>query len=83
MSSKQFLQQVTSYIRSKEARSHVEQELQQHMDHSTKAWISKGYSREEAEQKAISEMGSASQLGKSMDKKGASSNSVSIKLIVL
>lgn len=68
MSSKQFLQQVTSYIRSKEARSHVEQELQQHMDHSTKAWISKGYSREEAEQKAISEMGSASQLGKSMDK---------------
>ncbi|MEK4700571.1 FtsW/RodA/SpoVE family cell cycle protein [Solibacillus sp. FSL R7-0668] len=68
MSSKQFLQQVTSYIRSKEARSHVEQELQQHIGHSTKAWVSKGYSREEAEQKAISEMGSASQLGKSLDK---------------
>lgn len=68
MSSKQFLQQVTSYIRSKEARGHVEQELHQHIGHSTKAWVSKGYSREEAEQKAISEMGSASQLGKSMDK---------------
>lgn len=65
---KQFLQQVTSYIRSKEARRYVEVELQQHIAHSKEAWMNKGYSAEEAEQKAIAEMGSASQLGKSMDK---------------
>lgn len=68
MSIKQFLQQVTSYIRSKEARGYVEQELQQHIVHSTKAWVSRGYSLEEAEQKAISEIGSPSQLGKSLGK---------------
>lgn len=65
---KQFLQQVTSYIRSKEARIYVEQELQQHITHAKKAWEAKGYSSEEAEQKAVNELGSASQLGKSMDK---------------
>ncbi|WP_274307571.1 FtsW/RodA/SpoVE family cell cycle protein [Solibacillus daqui] len=68
MSSKQFLQQVTSHIRSKEARGYVEEELQQHIAHSKQAWVNKGYSTEEAEQIAISEMGSPSQLGKSMDK---------------
>lgn len=68
MSSKQYLKQVTSYMRSKEARGYVETELQQHITHSKEAWVNKGYSAEEAEQKAIAEMGSASQLGKSMDK---------------
>ena len=68
MSSKQFLQQVTSYIRSKEARRYVEEELQHHLNESKQAWMKKGYSAKEAEEKAIAEMGSASQLGKSMDK---------------
>ena len=68
MSSKQFLWQVTSYIRSKEARGYVEKELQHHLTQSKQAWINKGYSPEEAEQKAIAEMGSATQLGKAMDK---------------
>ncbi len=68
MSSKQFLKQVTSYIRSKEARHYVEEELQHHLNESKQAWMKKGYSAKEAEEKAIAEMGSASQLGKSMDK---------------
>ncbi|MER1987741.1 MAG: FtsW/RodA/SpoVE family cell cycle protein [Solibacillus sp.] len=68
MPSKKFLQQVTSFIRSKEARGYVEEELQQHLAHAKKAWITKGYSDKEAEQKAIAEMGSATQLGKAMDK---------------
>lgn len=68
MSNKQFLQQVTSYIRSKEARDYVEEELQHHLLQSKQAWMNKGYSPKEAEQKSIAEMGSASQLGKSMDK---------------
>ena len=68
MPSKQFLQQVTSYIRSKEARRQVEEELQHHITQSKQAWMNKGYSAKEAEKKAIAEMGSATQLGKSMDK---------------
>jgi len=68
MSIKEFLQQVTSYIRTKEARSYVEEELQYHLTKSKQAWEDTGYSPKEAEQKAVAEMGSASQLGKSMDK---------------
>ncbi len=68
MLSKQFLHQVTSYIRSKEARRFVEEELQHHLNESKQAWMNKGYSVKEAEEKAIAEMGSATQLGKSMDK---------------
>ena len=68
MPSKQFLQQVTNYIRSKEARNYVEEELQYHLTQSKQAWMNKGYTPNEAEGKAIAEMGSASQLGKSMDK---------------
>lgn len=68
MSIKEFLQQVTSYIRSKEARSYVEEELHHHLTKSKQAWVKSGYSPIEAEQKAIAEMGSASQIGKSMDK---------------
>lgn len=68
MPSKQFLNQVTSYIRSKEARRYVEEELQQHLAHSKQAWMKKGYCANEAEEKAIAEMGSAAQLGKAMDK---------------
>ena len=68
MSSDKFLKQVMSYIRSKEARAYVHEELKQHMEHSKWAWQKKGYSAEDAEQKAIEEMGSPSQIGKSMDK---------------
>ncbi|ATP41258.1 cell division protein [Solibacillus sp. R5-41] len=63
-----FLHAVTSYIRSKEAKVHVRQELKQHIENAKKAWLQKGYTESEAEQKAIAEMGSASQLGKSLNK---------------
>ena len=46
----------------------MEEELQHHITESKQAWMNKGYSAKEAEEKAIAEMGSASQLGKSMDK---------------
>lgn len=68
MPSKAFLQQVTSYIRQKEASSVVEKELQHHLMQAKNAWMRKGYSPEEAEEKAIAEMGSAAQLGKSLNK---------------
>ncbi|MEK4426382.1 FtsW/RodA/SpoVE family cell cycle protein [Solibacillus sp. FSL K6-1523] len=63
-----FLNTVTSYIRSNEAKTHVRKELKQHIEHAKKAWLQKGYTEAEAEQKAIEEMGSASQLGKSLNK---------------
>lgn len=68
MSSEQFLQQVTEYIRSKEAKIHVEKELRHHLKVSKQAWEKRGYSAADAEQKAIMEMGSAAKLGKSMNK---------------
>lgn len=68
MSSKQFLQQVTQYIRSKEAKLYVEKELRHHLYVSKQAWEKRGYSAADAEQQAIMEMGSAAKLGKSMNK---------------
>ncbi|MEK4386654.1 FtsW/RodA/SpoVE family cell cycle protein [Solibacillus sp. FSL W7-1464] len=63
-----FLRKVTAFIRSKEAQVHVYDELKHHIEHSKNAWMKKGYTPEEAERKAIKEMGSPSEIGKSMDK---------------
>lgn len=68
MQSESFLRKVTAFIRSKEAQVHVYDELKQHLEHSKIAWMKKGYTAEEAERKAIEEMGSPSEIGKSMDK---------------
>lgn len=68
MQSERFLNQVTAFIRSKEAQAHVYDELKRHIEHSKNAWLKKGYTPGEAERKAIDEMGSPSALGKSMDK---------------
>lgn len=68
MQSERFLNKVTAFIRSKEAQVHVYDELKHHIEHSKNAWLKKGYTPDEAERKAIDEMGSPSALGKSMDK---------------
>lgn len=68
MQSERFLNKVTAFIRSKEAQVHVYDELKRHIEHSKNAWLKKGYTPDEAERKAIDEMGSPSALGKSMDK---------------
>ena len=68
MQSERFLKKVTAFIRSKEAQVHVYDELKHHIEHSKNAWLKKGYTTDEAERKAIDEMGSPSALGKSMDK---------------
>lgn len=68
MQSEHFLNKVTAFIRSKEAQVHVYDELKRHIEHSKNAWLKKGYTPDEAERKAIDEMGSPSALGKSMDK---------------
>lgn len=67
MSIKEYLQSVIAHIRSKEARSYVKAELANHMEHSKMSWMTKGYTEKEAEDKAASEMGSPTELGKSLN----------------
>ncbi|WP_237658419.1 FtsW/RodA/SpoVE family cell cycle protein [Ureibacillus xyleni] len=63
-----FLQTVTGQIRSKEAKTYVKNELDKHLLNSKNAWLEKGYNEEEAEEKAVQEMGSPLTLGKSLNK---------------
>lgn len=67
MGIKEYLQSVIAHIRSKEARSYVEAELANHMEHSKMSWMTKGYTEKEAEGKAASEMGNPTELGKSLN----------------
>lgn len=64
----EFLQQVTSFIRSREAKIEVEKELTQHLKQAKKAWLAQGYSEDEAEHRTVAQMGSATTLGQSLNK---------------
>lgn len=66
MNISEFLNIVISHIGSKEAKSYVEKELSQHLQQAKNAWMKKGYSEQEAEQKAVEEMGSPTALAQSM-----------------
>ena len=66
MNISEILNIVISHIRSKEAKSYVEKELSQHLQQAKNAWMKKGYSAQEAEQKAVEEMGSPTSLARSM-----------------
>ena len=63
-----FLQRVTSYIKSKEARIFVTTELTQHLKQAQQSWVNKGFTEDEALQKAVTDMGSAATLGESLNK---------------
>jgi cell division protein FtsW (lipid II flippase) len=60
----QYLQSVTQWIRSKEAKVLVEKELQYHIKKKTEEWEEKGLSKKEAEKKAVEEMGNPATVGK-------------------
>ncbi|MEO4052258.1 FtsW/RodA/SpoVE family cell cycle protein [Solibacillus sp. CAU 1738] len=64
----QFIQVVSSHIRSKEARQFVEVELKQHINHAVNANVNKGMSPIEAQEHAINDMGSPVSLGLSLNK---------------
>ena len=64
----QFLKEVTGHIQSKEARKLVEQELQCHLQKTKKDWLVRGLSAEEAEDKAIRQMGDPLKIGMKMNK---------------
>jgi len=63
-----FLSEVTTHIRSKEAKKFVASELEFHLNQVKKEWIGKGMSEEEAEEKAVSQMGSPAKLGYELNK---------------
>ena len=63
-----FLSEVTTHIRSKEAKKFVASELEFHLNQVKKEWIGKGMSEEAAEEKAVSQMGSPAKLGHELNK---------------
>ncbi len=63
-----FLIEIMNHIRSKEAKKFVASELEYHLNEVKKEWIGKGMSESEAEEKAVSQMGSPSKLGHEMNK---------------
>ncbi|WP_421382955.1 FtsW/RodA/SpoVE family cell cycle protein [Bacillus salacetis] len=63
----EFLERVTMYVRSKEAKVYVKKELDYHMEKEIKHWTAKGLTELEAEEKVIKEMGSPERLGMKMN----------------
>ncbi|WP_226641453.1 FtsW/RodA/SpoVE family cell cycle protein [Mesobacillus subterraneus] len=63
-----FLSEVSNHIHSKEAKKFVSSELEFHLNQVKKEWMGKGLSEVEAEEKAVSQMGSPSKLGHEMNK---------------
>ena len=68
MRSDHFLDEVTSYIRSKEAKKYIEAELKAHLHQAKTELVKKGYTEDEAEELAVRNMGSPSDIGQKMDK---------------
>lgn len=68
VSSKMFLKNVTQYIHSKEAKQHVTKELEHHLNVTTINLMKHGFTKVEAEEKAVAQMGSPMTLGKSLNR---------------
>jgi cell division protein FtsW (lipid II flippase) len=62
-----FLNEVSQQIKSKEAKKQVANELNYHLKEAEKIWILKGFSENEAEEKAIEQLGNPTKLGMSMN----------------
>ncbi|MCM3163451.1 FtsW/RodA/SpoVE family cell cycle protein [Metabacillus litoralis] len=63
-----FLSEVTTHIKSKEAREYVTKELDFHLTQGKKGWMEKGIDESEAEERAIEQMGSPIELGRQFNK---------------
>ncbi|MGG0582637.1 FtsW/RodA/SpoVE family cell cycle protein [Priestia aryabhattai] len=62
-----FLDQVKSQIKSKEAQEFVSIELHQHLNEVKNYWLQKGISADEAEEKAVSQMGNPINIGRKLN----------------
>ena len=65
---RRFLEGVTSHIRSAEARDFVSRELNEHINGEKKNLLGNGMSEQEAEETAIKQMGSPTELGQDLNK---------------
>ncbi|WP_249870084.1 FtsW/RodA/SpoVE family cell cycle protein [Oceanobacillus saliphilus] len=63
-----FLSEVIKQIKSKEAKSFVRSELGFHLKEAKRMWVEKGFDYQEAERKAVNQMGSPIQLGQRLNK---------------
>ena len=63
-----FLEEVTQFIKSKEAKIYVASELDSHLQKTKNDWLKHGLSDEEAEEKAVEQMGNPAKLGKELNK---------------
>jgi len=63
-----FMEEVLQQIKSKEARNFVQKELAYHLRKSKSEMVAKGLSEEAAEEKAVLQMGSPSELGQQFNK---------------
>lgn len=68
MNKVRFLEEVTHFIKSKEAKIYVVSELEWHLQKTMNDWMEKGLSKEEAEERAVKQMGSPAKLGKELNK---------------
>lgn len=63
-----FINDVCSYIKYKGVHKEVKDELSLHIDELKDSYISKGLSEEDAEKKAIADMGNAAEIGEKLNK---------------
>ncbi|MCM3545409.1 FtsW/RodA/SpoVE family cell cycle protein [Priestia megaterium] len=63
-----FLEQVKAQIKSKEAKAFVSAELHHHLNEVKSYWLQKGISKDQAEAKAITQMGSPISIGQSLNR---------------
>jgi len=63
-----FLEQVKSQIKSKEAKAFVSSELHHHLNEVKAYWLQKGLSEDQAEEKAVNQMGNPISIGQSLNR---------------
>ncbi|WP_409275988.1 FtsW/RodA/SpoVE family cell cycle protein [Neobacillus sp. SCS-31] len=65
--SEEFLSKVTSKVKSKEAHNMIKKELTHHLQELSQSYIRRGLSKEDAEEKAIQEMGNPFTIGEKLN----------------
>lgn len=65
---KEFLNNVCEQIKYRPIRNEISEELENHIKESKENYIEEGIEEQEAEEKAISQMGSAEEIGKKLNK---------------
>ncbi|KMN92387.1 FtsW/RodA/SpoVE family cell cycle protein [Priestia aryabhattai] len=63
-----FLEQVKSQIKSKEAKAFVSSELHYHLNEVKAYWLQKGLSEDQAEEKAVNQMGNPVSIGQNLNR---------------